>query len=117
VKKDAQPAQFEQAAGLCPRCSHVRVIESDRGSRFLLCSLFRSNPRFPKYPRLPVTQCPAFQPDASAWSSRTTRWDCLMPDWELWEYPPPGSLPADTFPFSWTCPACGPAEQRQAHGD
>ena len=66
VKKDAQPAQFEQAAGLCPRCSHVRVIESDRGSRFLLCSLFRSNPRFPKYPRLPVTQCPGFQPDASA---------------------------------------------------
>ena len=48
-------------AGLCTTCEHVRVITSDRGSEFYNCGLAKSDPRFPKYPRLPVLQCLGYQ--------------------------------------------------------
>lgn len=47
--------------GLCGRCVHARTITSDRGSRFLLCRLSREDPRFARYPRLPVWRCPGFR--------------------------------------------------------
>lgn len=50
----------EDTIGLCARCRHVRVIESERGSRFYLCQAARSDARLPKYPRLPVLACVAF---------------------------------------------------------
>ncbi len=43
--------------GLCGACRNVRVVESRRGSRFYLCQLSEVDPRFPKYPRLPVVRC------------------------------------------------------------
>jgi hypothetical protein len=46
--------------GLCARCRQARVIRSDRGSTFYLCSVFFVDRRFPKYPRLPVLNCTAF---------------------------------------------------------
>lgn len=49
------------AAGLCPRCAHVRRIENRRGSVFLLCELADRDPRFARYPRLPVLECPGFR--------------------------------------------------------
>ena len=49
-------------AGLCPDCLHSRRIESARGSAFILCELSRTDPRFPKYPRLPVLTCAGYQP-------------------------------------------------------
>lgn len=59
-------AQFEQAeAGLCARCANVQVITSSRGSTFFLCRLSAVDPRFPKYPRLPVLACPGFAEDDS----------------------------------------------------
>jgi hypothetical protein len=48
-------------AGLCADCAHARRIESARGSEFILCQLSLSNPRFPKYPPLPVLRCPGFK--------------------------------------------------------
>ncbi|HEY4612743.1 MAG TPA: hypothetical protein VII11_07140 [Bacteroidota bacterium] len=48
-------------AGLCERCKHARVVESTRGSAFSLCELSATNPRFPKYPRLPVLSCSGFE--------------------------------------------------------
>jgi hypothetical protein len=51
--------------GLCATCQHVRVIRSDRGSLFYLCELSASDPRFPKYPRLPVLSCSGYQGDSS----------------------------------------------------
>jgi len=39
---------------------HARLLESARGSRFYRCSLSETNPRFPRYPRLPVIQCAGF---------------------------------------------------------
>jgi hypothetical protein len=44
-------------AGLCATCQHARRIESARGSRFLLCARSIDDPRFAKYPPLPVVQC------------------------------------------------------------
>lgn len=46
--------------GLCATCGHVRRIRSDRGSIFYLCKQSAIDPRFPKYPRLPVLACPAY---------------------------------------------------------
>jgi len=46
--------------GLCAACGHARVIRSERGSVFYLCQLSASDPRFAKYPRLPVVTCSGF---------------------------------------------------------
>lgn len=44
-------------AGLCNDCQHARIIKSDRASTFLQCLLSFTDPRFAKYPRLPVLSC------------------------------------------------------------
>ena len=48
-------------AGLCATCAHSRVIENKRGSVFRLCQRSETDPRFPKYPPLPVTQCTGYE--------------------------------------------------------
>ena len=48
------------AAGLCARYRHGRVVVAARGSTFSLCALSASDPRFAKYPRLPVVRCAGF---------------------------------------------------------
>jgi len=50
----------DKTVGLCERCRHARRITSSRGSTFYLCGLSERDPRFPKYPRLPVLQCAGF---------------------------------------------------------
>lgn len=55
--------------GLCAACRHARVTGNTRGSRFYLCQLAETDPRFPKYPHLPVHQCSGFElkpPDEDA---------------------------------------------------
>jgi len=37
------------AAGLCADCLHSRRIESAHGSVFILCNLYLTDPRYPKY--------------------------------------------------------------------
>lgn len=49
-----------QPAGLCDRCEHCKRVDSARGSVFRLCLLHEHDPRFPKYPPLPVLRCPGF---------------------------------------------------------
>lgn len=49
-----------KTGGLCDTCRHAHPIESAKGSFFLLCDLSRTDPAFPKYPRLPVLACPGF---------------------------------------------------------
>jgi hypothetical protein len=59
------PSPYE--AGLCATCRHARRVESARGSRFWLCARSADDPRFAKYPRLPVVRCAGYEPsDASA---------------------------------------------------
>ena len=48
-------------AGLCADCLHSRRIESAHGSVFILCNLSLTDPRFPKYPRLPVLSCDGYE--------------------------------------------------------
>jgi hypothetical protein len=51
--------------GLCARCRNARRVESDRGSVFYRCALADQDPRFPKYPRLPVVRCAGYEPPES----------------------------------------------------
>jgi hypothetical protein len=46
--------------GLCRDCVHARFITNDRNSTFLQCQLSFTDPRFVKYPRLPVLACSGF---------------------------------------------------------
>lgn len=46
--------------GICASCEYSRRVESDRGSAFYLCGRSVSDSNFPKYPRLPVLECPGF---------------------------------------------------------
>jgi hypothetical protein len=39
----------------------MRIIRSDKGSLFYLCKLSATDPRFVKYPRLPVVSCPGYE--------------------------------------------------------
>lgn len=55
------PARIPPTAGLCARCIHARLIVSGRGSQFVLCERSRTDPRFPRYPSLPVVVCAGFE--------------------------------------------------------
>ena len=50
-------------AGLCDSCLHQRVVRNTRGSSFSLCERSRTDPDYPRYPRLPVVACAGYEPD------------------------------------------------------
>jgi hypothetical protein len=54
--------ETERRAGLCATCAHARRVTSARGSVFVLCERSRSDPRYPKYPLLPVLRCHGHEP-------------------------------------------------------
>jgi hypothetical protein len=43
--------------GLCASCRHARHLRSSKGSEFWLCERSKSDPRYRKYPQLPVVSC------------------------------------------------------------
>ncbi len=47
--------------GLCDSCIHQQRVPNTRGSVFSLCLRSREDPAYPKYPRLPVTQCRGYE--------------------------------------------------------
>ena len=55
--------------GLCDTCVHQQVVRNTRGSVFSLCLRSRTQPEYPKYPRVPVTACAGHEPrsEAPAW--------------------------------------------------
>jgi hypothetical protein len=55
-----QPRQAGPRRGLCGRCQHARVIVSDRGSAFVFCERSKTDPRFARYPALPVLDCAGY---------------------------------------------------------
>jgi hypothetical protein len=61
MNKQASAPSQNSALGLCVNCVHARLIESAKGSQFLLCQLSQCNPNFPKYPHLPVLSCTGYQ--------------------------------------------------------
>jgi hypothetical protein len=40
---------------------HQKIIRSGRGSEFSMCLRHKTDPRYPKYPRIPVASCPGFE--------------------------------------------------------
>jgi hypothetical protein len=57
VTPDVSP---RRDVGLCETCAYVQVVTSARQSTFYLCRLSASDPRFPKYPALPVRVCAGY---------------------------------------------------------
>ena len=49
------------AFGLCDACAWQRLVRTGRGSVFTLCLRHRDDPRFAKYPPVPVARCPGFE--------------------------------------------------------
>lgn len=61
VAKNSFVTNVEVKAGLCADCLHARSVKSDRGSTFILCELSARDPKFPKYPRIPVLSCEGYK--------------------------------------------------------
>ncbi|HEY4592483.1 MAG TPA: hypothetical protein VIJ61_08755 [Thermoanaerobaculia bacterium] len=53
-------AKLAVPPGLCATCEHLRLVASRR-SVFVRCGLAATDPRFPKYPPLPVRACPGYE--------------------------------------------------------
>jgi hypothetical protein len=56
-----QPPRQGPAAGLCDTCAYQREVRNTRGSTFSLCERSREDPAYPRYPRLPVTECAGYE--------------------------------------------------------
>lgn len=50
-----------ERVGLCFSCQHMRLVRTDRGSVFYQCQRSVTDPRYPKYPSLPVRQCAGYE--------------------------------------------------------
>jgi hypothetical protein len=57
-----QPLHSAPPAGLCDTCRHQKVVRNTRGSSFSLCLRSRSEPAYPRYPRVPVLACAGHEP-------------------------------------------------------
>jgi len=55
--QESQPSRI----GLCADCRHMRLIKTDRGATFYFCQRSATDPKFPKYPRLPVLECSGYE--------------------------------------------------------
>lgn len=50
--------------GLCDSCIHQKVIRNTRGSSFSMCERSKTDPHYPKYPRVPVLECRGYEKNA-----------------------------------------------------
>lgn len=48
--------------GLCTACQYAKIIRSAKGSVFIMCGLAKTDPRYNKYPVLPVLLCRGYEP-------------------------------------------------------
>ena len=48
--------------GLCLTCRHARLNQTRRGTAYLRCGRSAWDERLVRYPRLPVLDCPGFEP-------------------------------------------------------
>jgi hypothetical protein len=49
-------------AGLCDRCAWQKLVRTGRGSVFSMCLRHKTDPRYAKYPPIPVVRCPGHEP-------------------------------------------------------
>jgi hypothetical protein len=59
--RSSSPIDPFDRVGLCQTCRHARIVSNVRGSTFYLCQLSEIDPRFTKYPRLPVIRCEGYE--------------------------------------------------------
>ena len=55
-----RPKAGAARVGLCRDCRNAHIVETPR-SVFWRCALSEVDPRFPKYPRLPVLECAGYE--------------------------------------------------------
>jgi hypothetical protein len=60
MARDESPGELPEV-GLCSLCRHARRLHNARGSDFWQCLAAASDPSLPRYPRLPVERCRAFE--------------------------------------------------------
>lgn len=48
-------------ASQCESCAFLKLVVSSSGSRFLMCRLAKTDPRFSKYPPQPVAGCAGYE--------------------------------------------------------
>lgn len=58
-------ADLAAPPGLCATCRHLELVGSRR-SVFVRCGLAAGDPRFPRYPPLPVRACAGYEPEGDA---------------------------------------------------
>ena len=63
VRERSDSRREEETIGLCASCRHVRRVETERGSVFYRCTRAATDPRFRKYPPLPVVRCEGYEAD------------------------------------------------------
>jgi hypothetical protein len=63
----------EERAGLCFSCRNVRRIRSDRGSLFYRCQKADTDPRFARFPVLPIKSCAGYKPEPSEPEENTVK--------------------------------------------
>jgi hypothetical protein len=56
--------RFLAGAGLCGHCRHAFVNPTRRGTVYLRCTRASWDDRLVRYPRLPVSACPGYDPAA-----------------------------------------------------
>ena len=54
--------QSDERVGLCATCVHSLIVTSSKGSIFYRCRLADTDPRFVRYPALPVRSCSGYTP-------------------------------------------------------
>jgi hypothetical protein len=60
-RADPRLARLAVHPGLCATCVHLALADSGR-SVFVRCRLAETDPRFARYPRLPVAECAGHRP-------------------------------------------------------
>jgi len=57
---DSRLRRLPTDPGLCRDCIHRRILTTER-TAYVRCELADSDPRFTKYPRLPVLRCAGYE--------------------------------------------------------
>jgi GNAT superfamily N-acetyltransferase len=58
---DAAWRQLGAPAGLCETCAHAKLNATRKGTAYLRCTRATWDQRLPRYPRLPVIDCPGYE--------------------------------------------------------